>query len=163
MPTTITSLLSYLLSEKNELASDSFGSPSAMPLSQAKVLTQLDSWPSRLLFFRARCASFHIHSSHLIYFLCFFVLFHSCCLKCLGKHSCLSSTFPIAILNDTCFFPLWKLLKIRNGALLNVLNLKVYLSVNGLMWLEIQGLCQLRGNNTGDLNDILFKQVSNVI
>ena len=24
--------------------------------------------------------------------------------KCLGKHSCMISTFPIAILNSTCFF-----------------------------------------------------------
>ena len=25
--------------------------------------------------------------------------------ECLGKHSCMSSPFPIAILNGTCFFP----------------------------------------------------------
>ena len=25
--------------------------------------------------------------------------------ECLGKHSCMSSTFLIAILNSTCFFP----------------------------------------------------------
>ena len=25
--------------------------------------------------------------------------------KCLGKHSCMSSSFPIVILNDTSFFP----------------------------------------------------------
>ena len=25
--------------------------------------------------------------------------------ECLGKHSCMSSPFPLAILNGTCFFP----------------------------------------------------------
>ena len=25
--------------------------------------------------------------------------------KCLGKHSCMSSSFPIVMLNDTSFFP----------------------------------------------------------
>ena len=25
--------------------------------------------------------------------------------ECLGKHSCMSTTFPIVILNDTSFFP----------------------------------------------------------
>ena len=25
--------------------------------------------------------------------------------KCLGKHSCMSSSFPVVILNDTSFFP----------------------------------------------------------
>ena len=25
--------------------------------------------------------------------------------KCLGKHSCMSSSFPIVILKDSCFFP----------------------------------------------------------
>ena len=37
----------------------------------------------------------------------FFILFHSCCSHmrdCLGKYSCMSSTFPIAILDDTCNF-----------------------------------------------------------
>ena len=29
--------------------------------------------------------------------------------KCLGKHSCVSSSFPIAILNDTSFFPVVQL------------------------------------------------------
>ena len=29
--------------------------------------------------------------------------------KCLGKHSCMSSSFPIVILNDTCFFPIVQL------------------------------------------------------
>ena len=44
------------------------------------------------LLFRERCTSFHIHSSHLIYFLFFFYLFHSCVPmgKCLGKQSCMS-------------------------------------------------------------------------
>ena len=38
--------------------------------------------------------------------LCFFVIFRSSVImqKCLGKHSCMSSPFPIAILNGTCFF-----------------------------------------------------------
>ena len=28
--------------------------------------------------------------------------------KCLGKHSCMSSAFPIAILNGTCYFRMAK-------------------------------------------------------
>ena len=42
-----------------------------------------------------------MHDSLLAVFVCLFVLFHSCCshCECLGKHSCLSSPFPIAILN----------------------------------------------------------------
>ena len=36
--------------------------------------------------------------------LSYFIL---CCshARCLGKHSCMSSPFPIVILNSTCFFP----------------------------------------------------------
>ena len=34
----------------------------------------------------------------------FFILAVPMC-KCLGKCSCMSSSFPIVILNDTCFFP----------------------------------------------------------
>ena len=55
-------------------------------------------------------------------FICFFILFHSCCshARVLGKHSCMSSTFPIAILNGTFFFfALWRQWIIENGALLN--------------------------------------------
>ena len=57
-------------------------------------------------FFRDRFTSFHTHGSLLTFFVWFFVLFHSCCpmRECLRKHSCMSSTFPIAILNGTCFF-----------------------------------------------------------
>ena len=29
--------------------------------------------------------------------------------KCFGKHSCMSSSFPIVILNDTCYFPIVQL------------------------------------------------------
>ena len=39
--------------------------------------------------------------------------------NCLGKHSCMSSPFPIAILNGTFFFALWRQWIIGNGALLN--------------------------------------------
>ena len=55
------------------------------------------------LLFRVRGASFHIYSL-LTFFLCSIVLFLSAIPMrgCLGKHSCMSSTFPIAILNRTC-------------------------------------------------------------
>ena len=45
--------------------------------------------------FRASFASFHTHAS-----------LHYCCshAQCLGKHSCMSSPFPKAILNGTFFF-----------------------------------------------------------
>ena len=57
-------------------------------------------------FFRAHCTSFHIHSSLLTFFLSFFVFYHYCCshAQVFGKNSCISSTFPIAILSGTCFF-----------------------------------------------------------
>ena len=57
-------------------------------------------------FFRTRFTSFHTRASLLIFFVGFFILFHSCCIpmrKCLGKHSCVSSPFPLAILNGTLF------------------------------------------------------------
>ena len=56
--------------------------------------------------FRARFAFFHTHASLLASFcsLSYFILAVSM-RKCLGKHSCMSSSFPIAILNDTPFFP----------------------------------------------------------
>ena len=41
----------------------------------------------------------------LLFFLCFYVLFHYCCThsmrNCVGEHSCLSITFPIALLKTT--------------------------------------------------------------
>ena len=54
-------------------------------------------------FFRAHSTSFHTHAS-LIFFVCFFLSCFSHVLV-LGKHSYMSSTFPIAMLNVTCFFP----------------------------------------------------------
>ena len=57
------------------------------------------------LFFSARFTCFRSHASLLTCF-CYFALFHSCFMReCLGKHSCMSYTFPIAVLNGTCFFP----------------------------------------------------------
>ena len=56
----------------------------------------------RLFFFSRACfSSFHTLSNLLTCF-CFFVLFHLAVpmRKCLGKHSCMSSAFPIAKLND---------------------------------------------------------------
>ena len=62
--------------------------------------------------------------THVTIFVCFIILFHSCCshARVFGKHSCISSPFPIAILNDTCFFPTVQLVhivyserKIRNS------------------------------------------------
>ena len=77
--------------------------------------------------FRARFASFQTHalflpssSVSLSYFIVA-VPMH----KCLGKHSCMSSPFPIAILNDTFFFRSvkamnnWKLSDIKQILLTN--------------------------------------------
>ena len=36
--------------------------------------------------------------------LSYFIFAYPCC-ECLGNHKCMSSTFPIAILNGTFFFP----------------------------------------------------------
>ena len=58
-----------------------------------------------LLFFRVRCPLFfRVVSPFLIFFLCFIVLFQSCCSQAqvFGNHSCMSSQFSIAILNGTC-------------------------------------------------------------
>ena len=57
-------------------------------------------------FFRTRFTSFQDHCSLLNVFFCFFALFRSCCSmhECLGKHSCMRSSFPVAILNGTCLF-----------------------------------------------------------
>ena len=57
------------------------------------------------VFFSAHFTSFNSHSP-LLSFSCFFVLFHSCCshARVFGKQSCMSSSFPIATLNGTCFF-----------------------------------------------------------
>ena len=61
-------------------------------------------WP-RDFFFRARFASFNTHVFFLIVF-CFFIIsfFTVPMRECLGKHSCMSSPFLIAILNGTFFF-----------------------------------------------------------
>ena len=52
------------------------------------------------------CTSFHSHSSLRTFFFYFFVLFNSICSMrvCLVKHFCMTSTFPMALLNRTCFF-----------------------------------------------------------
>ena len=58
-------------------------------------------------FFFACCTCFHIFtplflpSSISLYYFILAVPMR----ECLVKHSCMSSTFPIAILNGTCFFP----------------------------------------------------------
>ena len=61
--------------------------------------------PSGLLFFRAGFTYFHAVSALLTFF-CLFVLFILAVpmRQCLRKHSCMSSTLPIALLNGTCFF-----------------------------------------------------------
>ena len=60
--------------------------------------------PSGHLFF-ASVAFFHTHASFLTVFVCFFtyVIFAVPMRECLGKHLCMSCSFPIAILNGTCF------------------------------------------------------------
>ena len=53
---------------------------------------------------RPRIASFHTHA--LTFFVCFFILFHSCLgrsTSIFGKHASMSSPFPIAILNALFF------------------------------------------------------------
>ena len=52
-------------------------------------------WLDRTSFFRVRCTSFHIHSPLLSFFLCFIVLFQSCCshVQVFGKT--LVHEFPI--------------------------------------------------------------------
>ena len=56
-------------------------------------------------FFRELFASFHTHASLLAFFVCFFILFHSCCshARVFGKTIVHESLFPTAILNGTCF------------------------------------------------------------
>ena len=53
-------------------------------------------------FFRI-CGTFHIYSPVLTFFLCLSCFYLAVPMRgCLGKHSCMSSPFPIAILNETC-------------------------------------------------------------
>ena len=61
--------------------------------------------PRDSFFLSARFTSFHTHASLLTFFFCYFVLFHSAFLnrECLGKHSYMSSSFPIAKLNTSIF------------------------------------------------------------
>ena len=57
-------------------------------------------------FIRARCTFFHTHASLLSVFavsLSYFMLAVPM-RECLGKHSCMSSPFPITILNGTSSF-----------------------------------------------------------
>ena len=59
----------------------------------------------RDFFFRARFTSFHTHANLPItssVSLCYFILAVPM-RECLGKHSCMSSPFPIAILNGTFY------------------------------------------------------------
>ena len=55
-------------------------------------------------FFRVRGTSFHTYSPLLTFFLCFIVLFQSCCshARVFGKTLVHEFPFPIAILNGTC-------------------------------------------------------------
>ena len=72
------------------------------------------SFAPALLFFRTRAS--------LLASVCFFILFRSCCshARVLGERSCMSSTFPVAVLSGTFFFfELWRQWKIGNWALLN--------------------------------------------
>ena len=53
--------------------------------------------------FRACFTSFHAHGSLVTFSLSYFILAVPL-RECSGKHSCMSSSFPIVIPNDTCFF-----------------------------------------------------------
>ena len=53
--------------------------------------------------FRVRCTSLHILTTSSSVASSYFILVVPMRM-CLGKHSCMSSTFPTAILNFTCFF-----------------------------------------------------------
>ena len=70
--------------------------------SRRTVVSDGSDWT--VLIFRVRCTSFHNHSPLLTFFLCFIVLFQSCCshARVFCKHSCMSSPFSIAILKGTC-------------------------------------------------------------
>ena len=65
----------------------------------------------RDFFFRACMPCFFLYFSTHASLLAFFVVSLSYFVlavpmrECLGKHSCMSSPFPIAIQNGTCFFP----------------------------------------------------------
>ena len=67
-------------------------------------VTGLDKVTGQDIFFRVRCTSFHIHSPLFTFFLCFIVLFQSCCthVQVFGKTLVHEFPFSIAILNVTC-------------------------------------------------------------
>ena len=78
--------------------------------------------PSGLLFFRAGFASFHTHVTLLTFFVCFFILFHSCCSHARVFGKTLVHEFPISYSPTEwylLFFALWRQWIILNGALLN--------------------------------------------
>ena len=60
---------------------------------------------SRTSFFRSRFISFLSHASFLSLFVSLYYFILAVPMReCLGKHSCMSFTFRIAILNGTLFF-----------------------------------------------------------
>ena len=63
----------------------------------SRIVTWLakTKWPDRTSFFRVRCTSFHIHSTLLTFFLCFIVLFQSCCSHAQVFGKTLLHEFPI--------------------------------------------------------------------
>ena len=58
-----------------------------------------------LLFSRARFTSFHTHNSLLTFFVCFFILFHSCCshARLFGKKNL--HEFPISYSQTEWYLP----------------------------------------------------------
>ena len=106
-------------------------------------------WPPRLLFFM---------TALLLSILApLFLLFSSISLsylniaarmrECLGKHSCMSSSFPIAILNGTCFFCeakwylLWSMLRPSKSNQTNQLMLYSMLIVVDYHYLILKSNC----------------------
>ena len=62
----------------------------------------------RTYFFRACCASFHTHASFLAFFVCIFVLFHSCCSHALVFGKTLLHQLIMFYSHTEWYFPFFK-------------------------------------------------------
>ena len=70
------------------------------------TIVPLYSYDVRIPFFYSHCTSFNFNYFRLSFFLCLFVLFQSFCshMQVFGRTLGMSSTFSIAILNETFYF-----------------------------------------------------------
>ena len=77
--------------------------------------------PSGLLFLRAHFAYFHTHASLLAFFVCFFILFHSCCSYARVFGKTLLHEFPVSY-SHTEWYLLFRSVKAMNNLKLSAIK-----------------------------------------